>query len=93
MVGQFEAVAKVLRGDLDCRLANRVGDLGNRVGVRLDHYNSRARPCATELERESLRRDSSADDGDIVIRVGAVILHQARFDFARQRGPCLWAQL
>ena len=68
MVGQSEAIPQVLRGNLDCRLADRMGDLWYRVRVRLDDENPRVRTRAANLERQSQGRHSPADDGDIVIR-------------------------
>ena len=43
MVAQAQSIPKVVRGHLDGRLADRVGDLGDGVRVRLDDQNPRAR--------------------------------------------------
>ena len=70
MVGQLEAVPQVLRGDLDCRLADRVGDLWYRVSVRLDDEKPRSGSSAAKLQCQGERRDAPSDDGHIVIRLG-----------------------
>ena len=69
MVGQLEAVPQILRGDLDCRLADRVGDLWYRVSVRLDDEDSSFGSSAAKLKCQGERRDAPADDGYIVIRL------------------------
>ena len=67
MVAQPESVAHVVRRNLDRRLADRVGDLGHRMGVRLDDHNSggRARPVNLQCQGES--RNAAADDAHVVV--------------------------
>ena len=92
VIGQLEAVPQILRGDFDCRLADRVGDLWYRVSVRLDDEEPRFGSSAAKLKCQGERRDAPSDDGYIVIRLG-VALHKTHFDLLRQRRPRPRAQL
>ena len=72
VVAQTQAVTQVVRRHLDGRLADRVGDLGHRVDVRLDDQNPRGRTRSAKLQRQRESRHTPADDAHVVIRSGVI---------------------
>ena len=93
VVAQTRAVAQVVRRHLDRRLADRVGDLGYRVGVRLDDHHSRRRTRAADLQRQRESRDASSDDAHVVIRCRGIAGREARSDALGESLSCLLAHL
>ncbi len=80
MLTQTEAVPQVVRRHLDGRFADRVGDFGDRVGVRLDHQDPRRRTLTADLQRQRERRRATADNADVVVRGGAIGVRKPRPD-------------
>jgi hypothetical protein len=93
MVGKSEAVPQVVRGDLNCLLADRMGDLSHWVRSRLDDQNPGLWAFAANLQSECEGGHTAANDRDIVIRGRGAVIRQAPLYLVRQDLPGLRAQL
>ena len=93
MVAQTQAIPQVVRRHLDGRLADRVGDLGHRVGVRLDDQNPRGWTRSANLQRQRESRHASSDDAHVVIRCWVIGVREARSDALRESLSCLLTHL
>ena len=82
MLGKAQPVTQVLRGHLYGGLADGMGDLGYRVGSRLDDEDASAGARAVDLERERQGSNATPDDADVVICRHFPGVGESRLDLA-----------
>ena len=82
-----------MRGDLDRGLAHGVGDLRQRMGVRLDEENTGLGPLAAHVQREGQRCRATAHDEHIVAARRPVVARKLAPDASGQSLSCCRVEL